>query len=87
MTTFSCPFMSDMVIDTSTGDVCEGHFNLLYENYTYDEGSRTVISGISIACINGQYATLCNDGTNSPSAASVLCSAHGYYCELHVCDK
>ena len=61
---------------TST-DVCSG--NHLYQNYTFFEGNRSVITGIPLGCLGtGHYAALCNDGTNQPSSASVVCANRGF---------
>ena len=81
-TTFRCPLLSDMIIDTSTGDGCQDYTYRLHENYTYYDGHRLVITGTSLGCSDGSYVTLCNDGTNDPSSANVLCAEYGYKGQL-----
>ena len=83
MTTFSHPFWSEIIIDVSTDDlVCDNCFYHLYENYTHYDGNRSVITGTPVGCIDGRDVTLCNDGTNDPSSANVLCAEYGYSGQL-----
>ena len=51
----------------------------MYANYTYTNDD---ISGIILVCVDGQYTTICNDGTSDPHSAIVLCNGLGYYGQL-----
>ena len=39
---------------------------------------REVVTGIPMSCVNGQYSTLCNDGTLQQSGFDFLCKAIGF---------
>ena len=62
------------------GGVCEeGSFTLYASQTTMIDSGTTAVSGVPLACIGGQYAALCDDGTTEPSSASFFCTAFGYY--------
>ena len=69
-------FLCDTILDTST-DACVS--SILYDNHTYNEGNRSVITGIPLWCHEiGQYGVLCNDGTVQPSSANLVCAEYGF---------
>ena len=79
--TFLCHFLFHATFETEVVfGVCDPDLFSLYENYTTSYGNQAVITGTPFRCIGGsQYAALCNDNTNDPTSASVLCTMYGYY--------
>ena len=66
--------------DFSGSGVCVEGMLSWYTSSIQSDGTVYSITGIPLACIDGQFLTaLCNDNTSDPSSADVLCTGLGYY--------
>ena len=50
----------------------------IYNNYTTVVDGNSVIIGIPQQCNEGAWSSICNDGTNTPNVAELVCSYLSY---------
>ena len=77
---FILPLICTFIYLTNTcifSTVCSDGVLRIYNNYTTVIDGSNVIVGIPQQCYQGAWGSICNDGTNTPNLAELVCSYLG----------